>query len=132
LDPLEPPLSAYAPNPTAAYQQQSVMTASPGQLVVMLYDGALRFLHQAAVAMRSEDQITCDHKLRRAEAIIDELRVTLDKDQGGEIASHLEGIYVFCRRHLVEARFARDANMIDKVAELLGELREAWAQIAAE
>ena len=120
-----------ASSPSAAYRQQSVMTASPGQLVVMLYDGALRFLLQAAVAMRSDDHLACDQKLRRAEAIIDELHVTLDKDRGGEIASRLEGIYVFCKRHLIEARIERDAGMIDKVSELLGELREAWAHIAA-
>lgn len=125
-------MTAYtAANPSAAYRQQSVMTASPGQLVVMLYDGALRFLFQASTLMRAEDNLGCDAKLRRAEAIIDELHATLDKERGGEIASRLEGIYVFCKRLLIEARIQRDAGRIDKVAELLGELREAWAQIAA-
>ena len=125
-------MTAYtASNPSAAYRQQSVMTASPGQLVVMLYDGALRFLLQASILMRADDTPGCDAKLRRAEAIIDELHATLDKDRGGVIASRLEGIYVFCKRHLIEARIQRDAGMIDKVAELLGDLREAWAQIAA-
>ena len=124
-------MSAYAANPSAAYRQQSVMTASPGQLVVMLYDGALRFLLQGAAAMRADDAVGCDAKLRRAEAIIDELNATLDMERGGEISSRLEGIYVFCKRHLIEARIERDAAMIDKVAELLGELRDAWAQIAA-
>jgi flagellar protein FliS len=124
-------VTAYTANPSAAYLQQSVMTASPGQLVVMLYDGALRFLLQAATLMRAEDTLGCDAKLRRAEAIIDELRGTLDQERGGVIASRLEGIYVFCKRHLIDARIQRDAGMIDKVAELLGELREAWAQIAA-
>jgi flagellar protein FliS len=124
-------LTAYAANPrVAAYKQQSVLTATPGQLVVMLYDGALRFLHQGAALMRAEDQLGCDAKLRRAEAIIDELHTTLDKEQGGEIASRLEGIYVFCKRHLIEARIEREPGMIDKVSELLGELREAWLQIA--
>jgi flagellar protein FliS len=120
-----------ASNPSDTYRQQSVMTASPGQLVVMLYDGALRFLLQAAAAMRADDHLLADAKLRRAEAIIDELHATLDKDRGGEIASRLEGIYVFCKRRLIEARIEREAAMIDKVAELLGELREAWATIAA-
>jgi flagellar protein FliS len=124
-------LSAYAAHPSTAYRQQSVLTATPGQLVVMLYDGALRFLLQGATAMRAGDTVLCDAKLRRTEAIIDELHSTLDKERGGEIASRLEGIYVFCKRHLIEARIARDAAMIDKVAELLGELREAWAEIAS-
>jgi len=121
---------AYTANPSATYRQQSVLTATPGQLVVMLYDGALRFLLQASTALRSGDQLGCDAKLRRAEAIVDELHSSLDKDRGGEIASRLEGIYVFCKRHLMEARLERDPAMIEKVSELLAELREAWVEIA--
>ena len=74
-------MSAYAANPSAAaYRERSVLTASPAQLVVMLYDGAGRFLLQAATAMRAEDQVSCDAKLRRAEAVLDEL--PLDARQG--------------------------------------------------
>jgi flagellar protein FliS len=124
------PLSVYTASPTAAYRQQSILTAPPGQLVVMLYDGCLRFLGQAAYALRDGDAGEADARLARAEAIIDELLATLDLEQGGEIASRLQGIYVFCSRHLLDARSERDPEMIDKVAELLGELRDAWAQIA--
>ena len=123
-------MSAYTASHSVAYKQQSILTATPGQLVVMLYDGCLRFLHQAAHAMRGGDMAETNARLIRAEAIIDELHVTLDKDRGGEIASRLEGIYVFCKRHLIEARIERDAGMIDKVSELLAELRDAWSQIA--
>ena len=121
-------MSTYAS--PAAYRQQSILTAPPGRLVVMLYDGCLRFLHQAATAMRADDQAEAEARLRRAEAIIDELHSTLDHERGGEIASRLQGIYVFCRRHLLEARRERDPQMVEKVSELLGELREAWATIA--
>ena len=65
------------------------------------------------------------------EAIIDELLTTLDLEQGGVIASRLQGIYVFCNRHLIEARIQRDPEMVEKVSELMGELRESWAQVAA-
>ena len=123
-------MAIYAGNQTAAYQQQAILTAPPGRLVVMLYDGCLRFLHQSAHALREGDRTTSLARMRRAEAIIDELTVTLDHERGGVIASRLQGIYVFCRRHLLEARRANDADMVDKVAELLGELREAWAEIA--
>jgi flagellar protein FliS len=124
-------LSAYTASHSVAYKQQSILTATPGQLVVMLYDGCLRFLHQAAYAMREGNVTEADARLQRAEAIIDELHATLDMEKGGVVASRLQGIYVFCSRHLIEARFAHDPKMIEKVAELLGELREAWAQIAA-
>jgi len=122
---------AYTANPSATYRQQSVLTATPGQLVVMLYDGALRFLLQASTAQRGGDHLLCDAKLRRAEAIVDELHSSLDKEQGGEIASRLEGIYVFCKRLLLEARMERDADKIDHVRRYLTELREAWAQITS-
>jgi flagellar protein FliS len=124
-------LSAYTASHSAAYKQQSILTATPGQLVVMLYDGCLRFLHQAAYAMREGNVNEADARLQRAEAIIDELHATLDMEKGGVVASRLQGIYVFCSRHLLEARLARDPEMIERVSELLGELREAWAQIAA-
>ncbi len=117
--------------PTAAYKQQSILTATPGQLVVMLYDGCLRFLHQSAHAMREGDIAEAGTRLARAEAIIDELLSTLDLDQGGVIASRLQGIYVFCLRHLMQARLERDAEMIDQVSELLSDLRGSWVQVSA-
>ena len=124
-------MSVYTPSHSAAYKQQSILTATPGQLVVMLYDGCLRFLHQGAHAMREGNVRESGARLSRAEAIIDELLATLDLEQGGVVASRLQGIYVFCSRHLGEARLSRDPEMIDKVSELLSELRDAWAHVAA-
>jgi flagellar secretion chaperone FliS len=123
-------MSAYAPAPNA-YRESAVLTATPEQLVVMLYDGANRFLIQAAAAMRADAHAASNAKLQRAEAIIDELTNTLDMDQG-EVAERLLSIYLFCRRLLMEARVERDAHKVDQVAGLLGELREAWAQIGGE
>ena len=124
-------MSVYSPSRAGAYKEQSILTATPGQLVVMLYDGCLRFLSQAAYAMREGQPAECERRLRRAEAIIDELLSTLDLEQGGVVASRLQGIYVFCSRQLIEARAERDPETIEKVAELLGELRDAWAQVAS-
>lgn len=114
----------------AAYQQSSVLTATPGQLVVMLYDGARRFLFQASSAMREGEVTVAHQRLRRAEDILSELLATLDHERGGDIASHLQGIYVFCLAELNKARVERDADKIDWVHRQLSELREAWAQIA--
>jgi flagellar protein FliS len=113
----------------AVYQQQAVLTASPGQLVVMLYDGACRFLTQAAYAMRDADRIRSHERLRRGEAIIDELLCTLNLE-AGEIAADLQGIYVFCKRELGDARLDDDADKVEWVRDQLADLREAWAQIA--
>ena len=123
-------MSAYTASHSVAYKQQSILTATPGQLVVMLYDGCLRFLHQAAFAMRGGDVVESNARLSRAEAIIEELHSTLDMEKGGVVASRLQGIYVFCSKHLLEARLNREPENIEKVSELLSELRDAWAQIA--
>ena len=114
-----------------AYRDRAILTAPPERLVVMLYDGANRFLLQGAAAMRSGDLTATNDRLRRAEAIITELRQTLDMS-AGEVATNLESIYSFCQRLLLEARLKRDAEKIDQVAKLLRELRDAWDEAASK
>jgi flagellar protein FliS len=113
-----------------AYRESAVLTAPPERLVVMLYDGARRFLFQAATAMREGDVPTAHERLRRAEKIVEHLLATLDMAQG-EIAGKLEAIYVFCLQLLAEGRMRQDPARLDKVGELLGELHESWAELAA-
>src|ERR1700759_1055768 len=96
----------------------------------MLYDGAGRFLRQAEITMADGSFEQAHDRLNKAEAIIDELLATLDMDQG-QVAERLQSIYVYCKRCLTEARGGRDAAKIALVARLMGELREAWAQVAA-
>jgi flagellar protein FliS len=97
----------------------------------MLYDGAIRFLGQAAVAMRADNQRVFLDRVQRAEDIIKELNLTLNMRQGGEISERLRAIYQFCNLHLTSATVERDPGKIDDVIKLLSELREAWQQIAA-
>ena len=113
-----------------AYRESSVMTASPAQLVVMLYDGAGRFLRQAEIAADEGGWRHAFDRIDKAEAIIDELLVTLDTT-AGEVAERLQGIYVFCKRLLIEARLERDVERIRRTAKLLADLRAAWAEIAS-
>jgi flagellar secretion chaperone FliS len=122
-------MTAFATASPAAYQQQSIMTAPPERLVVMLYDGAMRFFFQAAAALREDARTTAFERLDRGEAIVDHLLATLDMS-AGEIAQRLEGVYVFCKRLLMEARIERDADKVDLVRGYLAELRDAWAQIS--
>ena len=122
-------MSAYAPAAPNVYRESAVLTASPEQLVVMLYDGANRFLTQSAVAMRDGRAGLAGEKLRRAEAIIDELLATLDMSVG-EIAERLQALYLFFKDHLMAARLRQDATKIDDVARLMRELRGAWAGVA--
>ena len=114
-----------------AYTESSILTAPPERLVVMLYDGAIRFLTQAAVAMRRGDRQVYISRVRRAEAIIDELNYTLDMSQG-DIAVQLRSIYTFCKRQLREAQLKQDPERLDGVIRLLSELRQSWQQLAAQ
>jgi len=115
--------------PPRAYRESAVLSAQPEQLIVMLYDGARRFLGQAAIAM-GDGQVELAHrKLRRTEDILLHLREVLDMEQGGEIATRLQSIYMFCQSYLLKARLDRDPAKIDKVSAMLGELRDAWATI---
>jgi len=125
-------LHPYAsPRSSTAYQESAVLTAPPERLVVMLYDGARRFLFQASAAMTEGRHDVAGERLRRAELILDELLGTLNLEAGGEVASNLQGLYVFFLRHLGEARIERDPAKLDWVNAQLAELRESWAQIGA-
>lgn len=112
-----------------AYRRSAVLTATPGQLVVMLYDGARRFLGQASAAMRKGDIERAHNTLRRAELIIAHLDRMLDRDQG-QLTDRLHAIYQFCLTHLNSGRLAQDASKLEDVDRMLGELREAWAEVA--
>jgi flagellar secretion chaperone FliS len=114
-----------------AYRQGAVLAATPGQLVVMLYDGARRFLRQASIAMRAGEIERAHNTLRRSELIIAHLDGTLDFDQG-QLPERLHSIYQFCLAHLNTARLDQDAAKLEEVSDLLGELRDAWAQVAVE
>lgn len=109
-----------------AYRSSHLGTASPGQLVVMLYDGALRFLEEAARAYRSSEGEAGDRAVIRAEQVLLELMGCLDLRY--ELAQTLLGLYRFSFQQLADARRRRDAQTLDQVRGWLGELRDAWAQ----
>ncbi|HTA13493.1 MAG TPA: flagellar export chaperone FliS [Solirubrobacteraceae bacterium] len=121
-------MSSLAASPDA-YRQGAVLSASPAQLIVMLYDGARRFLRQGAAAMREGDIERAHNTLRRAELIVAYLDGTLDHTQA-QIAGELNALYTFCLRHLNDARRTQDATKLEEVSDLLGELREAWVEVA--
>ncbi len=113
-----------------AYRENAVLSATPAQLVVMLYDGARRFLRHASTAMRAGEVERAHNALRRAELIVAHLDGVLDRDRGDELAERLHAIYQFCLLHLNRGRMSQDAGKLEQVGDLLGELREAWSEIA--
>lgn len=91
----------------------------------MVYDGAIRFLRQAARAMEDGRSEVARRSMRRAEACIDELNVALDM-RHGDVPAQLRAFYLFCKRQLRQAGLRREPQRIVPVIALLGELREAW------
>jgi flagellar secretion chaperone FliS len=112
-----------------AYTESSVITAPPEVLVVMLYDGAIRFLRQGAGAYRSGQVEHGLDRVRRAEAIINELNLALDMSYG-ELPQRLRSIYLYSKRQLSEAILHSDPGPLETVQRLLGELRGAWSQVS--
>ena len=117
----------------AAYQLQAVSTASPAQLVVMLFDRAVAAVLTSNQALRvggSKQLETAHFELTRAQDILTELTVSLDRDGGGVLAIQLAAIYDWCQRGLMDANLRKDPAGLPAIAEHLGQLREAFATAA--
>jgi len=110
------------------YRQNSVLSASPSELIVELYDGARRFLREAAKAMDEREIERAHNALCRAERVIAYLNEVVD-DDSGEIAQNLHSLYAFYLEHLAAARATLDRSKVDAVARMLGLLRDAWQQV---
>lgn len=111
-----------------AYQANAIETASPEQLTLMCYDGALKFMRRAHRACTAGDLARMSEAVGRAQAIVNELNVTLNMEEGGEIARNLRDLYLFVNRHLSASSIARDPHGIDQASNIIQGLRDAWAQ----
>lgn len=116
-------------SPTEVYQRTQVDTASPVRLVVMLYDGAIRFLRQGQAAMQRGDREKQNHYLVRAQRIVTELASSLNMEAGGEIAANLMALYQFMHEQLVLANLQDDVDKVQEVREMMESLREVWSQV---
>ena len=121
-------------DPLRAYRQTRVKTASQGQLIVMLYDEGLKQLRMAESELGgSQPKLDSVHNaIVKAQDIITELMVSLDFDQGGDIAQNLFHLYMYFNQKLVDANLSKDVAGIAEVHKLMSELREAWASIENE
>lgn len=118
-------------NPYKQYKQTSVETASPEKLIIMLYDGAVKFLNQAKVGMGSGNIEETNIALKKTQDIISELMLGLNME-AGEIARNLFNLYDYFQRRLVEANTKKDINLIDEILGYLVELRDTWVEAAAK
>ncbi|MCE5187421.1 MAG: flagellar export chaperone FliS [Planctomycetaceae bacterium] len=117
-------------NGFGAYQETAVLTQNRGRLIVMLYEGAIRFLKQALEELQRKDYAAKGIHIRKALDIIIELNTVLDMENGGQIAQNLRSLYNFMQHHLAEANTKRDPQMIRDVITLLEELHQSWRAIA--
>lgn len=110
-----------------AYKQNSVTTASPGELTLMLYNGCLKFLGKAKVAIEEKDIQQRNYYIQRAQAIIAELMSTLNMDI--EISKQMLPLYEYMNRRLIEANIKNDIAIIEEVEGLVTEFRDTWKEV---
>ena len=111
------------------YKQTAVTTQNKGRLIVMLYDGAIKFLRQAIRDLHAKDYEAKGRNIAKAQNIIVELNCVLDLKAGGEIAQNLRSLYNFMNRQLSQANIKSDVQMIQEVIDLLEELNQGWRAI---
>jgi len=112
-----------------AYQQTAVGTQSKGRLIVMLYDGAIKFMKLAITELEAGDYAAKGQYIGRAQDILNELNIVLDMEAGGEVAQNLRKLYLFMNRRLSEANAKRDPQIIREVIGLMEELNQSWKAI---
>ncbi|HZJ58559.1 MAG TPA: flagellar export chaperone FliS [Clostridia bacterium] len=113
-------------NPYQKYQQQSVMTATPGELTLMLYNGCIRFIKQAQLGIEAGDIEKAGNSILRCQDIIEELMITLRPDY--EISNSLSALYDYIYNQLVDANISKDASKLNEALGLVTELRDTWAE----
>jgi flagellar protein FliS len=117
-----------AKNPFAQYQQTQFETAPPERLLLMLYDGAIRFCMVARKAILENDPKTANTHCIKVQNILQELMVTLRMDVGGDLARNLFDLYEYLSHRTMLANVHKQVEPLDEVVVHLKELREAWAQ----
>lgn len=117
------------------YKTSAVQTATPIELVIMVYDECINSLNRAEQAFEIEGPERIEkignHVLHAQDAIT-ELSLSLDMDNGGEVAENLSRLYDFMSRHLVEGNVKKDLKALQDVRQMMTELRDTWNQVALQ
>ena len=112
-----------------AYERTKVETSDQRQLIVLLYDGAIRFMHKAVARMDANDIEAVHNYLVRSRDILGELLATLKPEKAGEVGTNLQRLYVYIFNRLVEANLTKNKDIVGECIKLMSTLREGWAQI---
>jgi flagellar protein FliS len=120
-------------NPWKSYRRIATQTAPPGQLVLMLFDGALLSLERALLGFQCTDigerNAAIHNNIQHAVDIIRELNNSLDLEAGGQLANTLRNLYAFFERRLIASNLKKSRKGIDEVIPMLKQLRDAWYQM---
>ena len=119
-------------NPYRQYKENYISTASPAQLVVMLYDDAIKFIKQGIEHIKEKDYEAKQKKLNKALDIIYELLSTLNVKEGGQIATNLQSLYLYIIRRINDGSFKLDIAALEEVISLLDNINESWRQLARQ
>jgi flagellar secretion chaperone FliS len=114
-------------NPYQQYQNNSVNTASPGELTLMLYNGCLRFIKLAKKAIEDKNIEVKNTNIQKAQNIVSELMVTLNMD--AEVSKNILSLYDYLNRRLMEANVQNDVSILDEVEEFVVDFRDTWKQV---
>ncbi|MDM5340061.1 flagellar export chaperone FliS [Fictibacillus enclensis] len=115
------------PNPYQSYQNNSVQTASPGELTLMLYNGCLKFIQLSKQAIQHKNIQEKNTNCLKAQKIIQELMVTLNMD--ASVSGTLLPMYDYLNRRLIEANIQSNVGILDEVEGLVKELRDTWKEV---
>lgn len=116
-------------NKAEAYRRNQITTASEGQLIIMLYDGALRFLSRAGQAVIEKNIEESHMFITKTRKIVLELMFSLDMEKGGSISKNLYELYFFINQELIKANIKKDKDIIDNCHGILKDLRDTWKQV---
>ena len=123
--------SGYGKKGLGRYQDMKVQTASPAQIMLMLYDGAIRFSLQAKKKIEEKDFEGKGILISKTQAIIDELMNSLDFNVAPELCASLQQLYIYINERLSDANIKLDPEAIEEVVGLLNTLRDGWKQALA-
>lgn len=123
----------YNANPWQSYRQVATKTATPGQLVLMLFDGALRFLDKALIGFDLDDpldsNLAINNNIIKAQEILRELNMSLNMEKGGEFAATMRRLYNYYDLQLSQSNLQKDPAGVQLVIRLLSVIRGAWAEM---
>ena len=114
-------------NPYSQYQNNKIMMASPAELTLMLYEGAIKFCNIAIMAIEKKDVEKAHNNIMKAQRIIEEFRSTLDHKYA--VAEDFDRVYVYLLQRLLQANIKKDAEILEEVNTHLRSMRDTWKQV---